>query len=78
MKHAAKFDIRPRGRKTKYYTCQQCGFVCSGWSLKDAREQHKAHLTRRAVDPPTALVHSQPLHTMSSYNPAEAVESAGK
>jgi predicted RNA-binding Zn-ribbon protein involved in translation (DUF1610 family) len=45
VKHAPKFEIKQRGRWTKYYTCQKCGFKCVAWSLKGAREQHKTYLS---------------------------------
>ncbi len=48
--HRAKFEITPRGKKSKYYTCSICGFRCWAFVAKDAHGQHKAHLTQRTPD----------------------------
>jgi hypothetical protein len=50
--HRAKFEITPRGRKTKYYTCMVCGFRCWAFSVRDAHNQHKVHLAKRAAENP--------------------------
>ena len=58
--HRAKFEITPRGKKSKYYTCSVCGFRCWAFVAKDAHGQHKAHLTPLAPDSSKAGVLSLP------------------
>ncbi len=36
MKH--KWEIIPRGKKTKYYICERCGLKISAFLLKDANK----------------------------------------
>jgi len=38
MRH--KFTITPRGKRTKYYTCQRCGITIGATSIKEANRYY--------------------------------------